>query len=195
MSRSRRFADASFSGAPRASRVERQFSTGTPGFGGDPEFLTLLDSLPPAEVAGDHGLARQSEPGPGGRALDGLVHAERPPAATRSSCRTSAPYRLFIDDRARHRFRHAFRRPCCGRCSVTFGAGPHKVVFEQTAPQTFGRPFWRVAVVRDGTFVEPLAKQLAARADAVVLAVGFDSETRNRKRGSRIRACRPDRTS
>jgi beta-glucosidase len=42
--------------------------------------------------------------------------------------------------------------------------------------EMFGRPFWRVGFIRDGSVVDPLAKQLAAKADAVVLAVGFDSE-------------------
>ena len=39
-----------------------------------------------------------------------------------------------------------------------------------------GQPFWRVSLVREGTFVEPLAKQIAAKADAVILAVGFEAE-------------------
>src|SRR6185436_5710228 len=36
--------------------------------------------------------------------------------------------------------------------------------------------FWRVGFVRQGTIVDPMAKQLAARADAVVVAVGFDAD-------------------
>jgi beta-glucosidase len=42
--------------------------------------------------------------------------------------------------------------------------------------ETFGRPFWRVGLFHEGSVIDPLAKQLAAKADAVVLAVGFDSD-------------------
>jgi beta-glucosidase len=50
-------------------------------------------------------------------------------------------------------------------------------VFEQKGPPVLGPAFWRVGFVREGTVVDPMAKQLAANADAVVLAVGFDAET------------------
>jgi beta-glucosidase len=51
------------------------------------------------------------------------------------------------------------------------------VVFEQTSPAVIGQPFWRVTVTPDNIWVDPSAKQLASRADAVVLAVGFEAES------------------
>jgi len=67
---------------------------------------------------------------------------------------------------------------------VSLDARPHKVVFEQTSLAVIGQPFWRVTFTRNDMWVDPLAKQLASRADAVVLAVGFeaDSETESADR-------------
>jgi beta-glucosidase len=155
--------------------VERQFATGLPGFGGDPEFLTLLDSLPAGEGQAIMGSLTNLTPDPSVERWTGWY---TPKAAGRHTIfvQNTGSYRLLIDDELvvdSTRIPAALLR----QTHRTFGVGPHKIVFEQAAPQVFGRPFWRVAVVRDGTFVEPLAKQLASRADAVVLAVGFDSET------------------
>src|SRR5262249_1833942 len=56
-------------------------------------------------------------------------------------------------------------------------ASPHKVVFEQGGTRDFGRPTWRVNFTREGTFVQPLAKELAKLADVAIVAVGFDQQS------------------
>jgi beta-glucosidase len=61
--------------------------------------------------------------------------------------------------------------------TLTLDARPHKVVLEHR-----GRSYWLggrlgLGIARRGTLVDPQAKQLAARADAVVIAVGFNHET------------------
>ena len=64
-----------------------------------------------------------------------------------------------------------------GYATLQLDAGPHKVVLEQ-----HGRSGWlgaklRLGVVRRGAAVDAEAKQMAARADAVVVAAGFGPET------------------
>ena len=71
------FGDTSFSGTPQATRVERQFSSGSPGFGGDPDFLTMLDSLPPAQSAAFLASLLRTPAEAHLRTLDRLVHAQR----------------------------------------------------------------------------------------------------------------------
>lgn len=169
------YADASLSGGPRVTRIERQFTVGSAGFGGDPEFLTLLDSLPPGmgqQIMGSFGSPPQKA------TFERWTGWYTPGASGAHTVfvQSSTGYRLLVDDQLvidssripKAALRHA---------GVVLSAQPHKVVFEQTTPASFGLPFWRVGVVRDDSFVEPLAKQLAARADAVVLAVGFDSDS------------------
>jgi beta-glucosidase len=61
--------------------------------------------------------------------------------------------------------------------SVPLDAKPHKVVVEHHTSPGFGLPFIRMGIVREGGWVDPAAEELAAKADAVVLAVGFDTKS------------------
>jgi beta-glucosidase len=61
--------------------------------------------------------------------------------------------------------------------SVPLDAKPHKVVVEHHTSPGFGPPFIRMGIVREGEWVDPAAEELAAKADTVVLAVGFDTKT------------------
>jgi beta-glucosidase len=168
------FADASFSGAPQATRTERQFQTGAPGFGGDPDFLTLLDSLPPGQSSAVLASVLRTPPK---TTVERWTGWYTPPTAGEHTIavQNTAGYRLLIDDQPVIDSR--IPKAALRQERVVLDARPHKVVFEQTAPAVIGQPFWRVVIARNGMWVEPLAKQLAAKADAVVLAVGFDSDS------------------
>jgi beta-glucosidase len=62
--------------------------------------------------------------------------------------------------------------------SVALDAGPHKVVLEyRSQPGGFGGPFFRVGIAPQGAWVDTAAVRLAATADVVVLAVGFDPQS------------------
>src|SRR5262249_40404478 len=91
------------------------------------------------------------------------------------SIQAGGHYRLFVDDALVIDSTRINKARLLQR-RLTLTAAPHKVVFEQTGSRDFGRASWRVNIVRDGTFVQPVAKELAAKADVVVLAVGFDSQ-------------------
>jgi beta-glucosidase len=85
-------------------------------------------------------------------------------------------YRLYVDDKP------VFdswtkSKSLVGHTTLSLTAETHKVVLEQ-----HGRSRWlgsklRLGIIRHASVVSEEAKKLAARADAVVLAVGFDPET------------------
>ncbi|MEP6819854.1 MAG: glycoside hydrolase family 3 C-terminal domain-containing protein [bacterium] len=85
-------------------------------------------------------------------------------------------YRLYLDDKL-VLDNWTTSKALLGSVTTTLEATQHKIVFEQ-----HGRSGWlgtklRLAVVRHGSFVREEARKLATRADAVVIAVGFDPET------------------
>src|SRR6185436_14261124 len=92
------------------------------------------------------------------------------------SVQAGGSYRVYLDDKLV--IDHT-RIPKASLLQLkqNLAATPHKVVFEQGASRDFGRPSWRVNIVRDGAFVQPVARELAAQADVVVVAVGFDQQS------------------
>ena len=85
-------------------------------------------------------------------------------------------YRLYLDDKL------VFddwttSRAAVGQIRLSLDAKPHKIVLEQ-----HGRSGWlgtrmQFGIVRHGSVVSQEAKKLAANADVVVVAAGFDPET------------------
>jgi beta-glucosidase len=61
--------------------------------------------------------------------------------------------------------------------SLTLDAKPHKIVVEHHTGEGFGLPFIRMGIVPQGAWVDPAAEELASKADAVVLAVGFNPQS------------------
>jgi beta-glucosidase len=85
-------------------------------------------------------------------------------------------YRLFVDDKLVFDNWKAAKAEA-NWTSFSFEATPHKVVLEHR-----GRSAWlgarlRLGIMRHDAVVDPEASKLAALADAVVIAVGFDPET------------------
>src|SRR5207302_846712 len=56
-------------------------------------------------------------------------------------------------------------------------AGSHKIRFEYFVHGSWGGPSVKVGIIRPNTVVQDAAKDLASRADAVVVAVGFDPDS------------------
>jgi beta-glucosidase len=163
------FADDRFAGTPRARRVEPLFMRGTPMNLADPDTFMALENLTTTEL----------------EALLGRTESTRerwtgwytPDAAGMHTIFVQNPgaYRLLLDDRVVIDS-VAVARASLRQVHVPLDGRAHKVVFEQTGPGGLGPPVWRVGIVRDGTFVDPVAKELAAHADVVVLAVGWNPE-------------------
>jgi beta-glucosidase len=168
------FKDATFSGSPTASRTERAFAAGAEGFGGDPDLLTLRDVLPPERAAV---LLAPLTDAAGARTFDrwtGWYDAKGAGPYTIFVGDTGG-YRLSIDDEVVIDSAH-IPKAIMRQTKRDLSPGPHKVVLEQTSGPDVGRIFLRVGIVAQGETVDPAVKDLAARADAVVVAVGFDSD-------------------
>jgi len=82
-------------------------------------------------------------------------------------------YRLYIDKKLvfdNWKQWYAF----VSETSMMLSAGPHEVEMDYYAKGGWGKTAADLGIVRADTLVSPEAKTLASRADAVVLAVGFD---------------------
>jgi len=84
-------------------------------------------------------------------------------------------YRLFLDGKPIIDHWGDRSLALVAEATLPLSASPHKVVLEYSATWQWGGPSMTLGIVPPQEMVEADAKQLAARADAVVLAVGFDS--------------------
>jgi beta-glucosidase len=86
-------------------------------------------------------------------------------------------YRLFVDDKlVLNSWEHS--TAVVDYTTTSLEARPHKIVLEHFRQKGRGAPrLLRLGIVPHNSVVDADAKKLAAKADAVVLAVGFDPET------------------
>jgi beta-glucosidase len=85
-------------------------------------------------------------------------------------------YRLYIDKKLvldNWKQWYAF----VGEANVTLTAGAHQVELDYYANNGWGKTKANLGIVRPETLVTAEAKSLAARADAVIVAAGFDSDS------------------
>jgi beta-glucosidase len=83
-------------------------------------------------------------------------------------------HRLFVDDKLVIDCWNDVRS-LVETVNLPLTASPHKVVIEQRPGRGFGPSPLRIAIARQDSLVAPEAKALAAKADVVVVTVGFDS--------------------
>jgi beta-glucosidase len=85
-------------------------------------------------------------------------------------------YRLFVDDKiVLNSWEHS--TAVVNYATTSLEAGPHKIVLESFRHKGRAAPRLRLGIAPRNSIVDVDAKRLAAKADAVVLAVGFDPET------------------
>jgi beta-glucosidase len=163
------FEDEHLAGKPRARRIEPLFTRGSPINLADPDTFAALENLSAEELAATFG---RTEP-----TRERWTGWYTPDAAGTHTVfvQDAAGYRLLLDDRLIIDSSRVAKASLT-QVRLTLDVRPHKVVFEQTGTGGIGPPFWRVGIVHDGTLVDPLARELAARADAVILAVGWNAE-------------------
>ncbi len=85
-------------------------------------------------------------------------------------------YRLYIDKKLvidNWKQWYAF----VGDATVNLAAGPHQIEFDYYANGGWGKTTANLGIVRPETLVTAEAKSLAAKADAVIVAPGFDADT------------------
>ena len=85
-------------------------------------------------------------------------------------------YRVYVDDNLiLDDWTEA--RALVGYATLPLAAGPHKVVVERRGRPGFLGGGFRFGIVSQDSYVNSSAEKIAASADAVVLAVGFDSSS------------------
>ena len=85
-------------------------------------------------------------------------------------------YRVYVDDKAvLDDWNEA--RALIGLATITLDPGLHKVVVEHRGRPSFLGMRFRFGIVRQDSYVDPAAEKMAASADAVVVAVGFNPES------------------
>jgi len=89
---------------------------------------------------------------------------------------TDGRYRLLVDDTV-VLDSSVIPKAILNQATIELSKGPHRVVMEQLATQFASVSGMRVGIVPLSTIVENDALQMASYADAVVLAVGFDSSS------------------
>jgi len=166
------YSDEKLSGEPLARRVEPEFATASDNLG---ERLAVTDWLP-AELAGAIvGRLINAQPRKRFERWSGWYTPAVGGTYT-LSVEARGSYRLFVDDQVVID-NGQVPKAALRQIKHEFTPGAHKVVFEQGATRDFGKPTWRVNITREGTVVQPIARELAAHADVVIVAVGFDSQS------------------
>jgi beta-glucosidase len=151
------FNSTDLSGSPSTTRIDRHVNFAAGGFGGGGGFeaprqgnSTRWSGYFNADTAGQYNAFVQS-PGEGGT-------------------------RLFVDDKlVIDEWKIA--KAIVAQVDVSLTAGLHKIVMEQFRTRAFGAPRVRLGIARRDALVDRDAKSIAARADVVVVAAGFDPDT------------------
>src|SRR5205807_450140 len=158
------FTNAKMQGSPAVTRTESRVDSADPGAGIPDQWSSVRWT----------GYYMPTNAG----SFDVLVHTPGP----------DARYRLFIDNKLiLNSWEHSIA--AVDYATVSLESGPHKIVLEHFRQQGGAAPRFRLGIVPRNSVVEADAKQMAARADTVVLAVGFDPETE--REGSDRTFCLP----
>jgi beta-glucosidase len=152
------FNNQELQGPPAVSRIERRMNFG--------QGSRLV--LPP-EAASSRWTGYYTPQAAG--AHDVFVH---------TSGENGGAYRVYIDDKL-VMDNWTLNKALANYVTLPLEAGPHKVVMERRGRSQGlgggGGGRSRLGIVRHGQFVSEEAKKLAAKADVVVVSVGFDPET------------------
>jgi beta-glucosidase len=161
------FDNEELSGTPASTRVDRAVRVGMPFdlsflFSGEPIDFSLFGERPKPTGIRWTGYYTPESAGTFDIVVQGGGFSE-------------GGHRLYVDDSlVADRWSRA--QALVEAHSVSFDVRPHKIVLEYHTQAGFGGPFIRMGIVRQGSWVDSSAVALAAKADAVVLAVGFDPQ-------------------
>jgi beta-glucosidase len=122
------------------------------------------------------------------KALDDLLHA--PLQYTRWTgyyhAAQAGKYLVYVEHPAKYRLtidgavaidNSEIAKAAVSQMQVNLSAGVHKVVLDELGVPPFVSGTTRLGMAREDTLVRPNAIELAKRTDAVVLCVGFDTES------------------
>ncbi|PYS59361.1 MAG: glycoside hydrolase [Acidobacteria bacterium] len=149
------FSNPDLQGSPAATRTEARIDYGGSG-------VTAGPGIPDESSARWTGYYTAQHEGP----FDVFLQAPG----------ENVRYRLFIDDKlVLNSWEHS--TAVVNYATTSLPPGPHKIVLEHFRHAGRAAPRLRLGIVPRNSIVDPDAKKLAAKADVVVLAVGFDPET------------------
>ncbi len=158
-----------FSGKPSATHQEMTINSGQSALA-DPDLAELINTI-------DSNTMKMFMGGGAPEHFNrwtGYYHA-----------REAGSYILFMEDQGKYRVRvddktvidHSdIPRFALTQIKLDLAAGSHKVVLEELTGPQFGASVLRLGIAKEGTLVNQSAIELAKRADAVVIAVGYDPE-------------------
>ena len=167
------FADAAFQGAPLSTRVEWTLSR-TSSVPGETDWLMVREYLPLERQQVLRDARQRNVRDTHHERWTGWFTPERAGDHT-LFMHDTGPYRVRLDGKLvidSSRIPKAALR----QVHLSLSARPHELVLEQSIGREGRLPTFRGGIIRDDDVVDPVAKALAAKADVVVLAVGFDSE-------------------
>ena len=149
------FSNPDLRGSPATTRTEARIDYGGPG-------VTPGPGIPDESSARWTGYYTAQQAGP----FDVFLQAPG----------ENVRYRLFIDGKlVLNSWEHSIA--VVDYATTSLAPGPHKIVLEHFRHAGRAAPRLRLGIVPRSSIVDADAKKLAAKADVVVLAVGFDPET------------------
>jgi beta-glucosidase len=160
------FSNEDFSGVPERRRVVKHISLGQPFELG----LLNLDEIDAADLQNKHGIAERWTGYYVPKASGTFDVFAQQGGFSPSGFRMYVDGKLLFDNWENQKF-------ILAQTSVPLDAKPHKIVFEHHTGPGFGPPFVRMGIIPQGTWVDDEAEQLAAKADVVVLTVGFNPQS------------------
>jgi beta-glucosidase len=168
------FESPGLTGAPVATRIEWTLQKGSPAFLGDPDSLQLRDHVPQPRMRARREARDRNDKNRRYERWTGWFKPERAGEHT-VFVQDGGGYRLWLDDKL---VLDSSPLPVATlrQYHVSLKAEPHKVVFEEAPGGEQRQPFFRVGLFADADVVDPLALKLAAKADVVIVGVGFDSD-------------------
>jgi len=178
-------------GIPTVQEIAALKSFSTDATGGTPGFKAEHFTNP--DLQGTPFFTRTEEridfgPPPSKRTLPGEALSSRwtgyyrPSVAGRyvlfvsSTGEDGGHYRVYVDDKL-ILDDWTTSKEILGSTALAFDSNPHKVVLEHHGQSNWLGGRLHMGITREGTFVLPDAKKLAAKADVVVVAVGFDPQS------------------
>jgi beta-glucosidase len=158
-----------FKGKPVATRTEMTANTGQ-SMMDNPDMAEMINSITADQMAGFMNMAAA----PRFDRWTGYYFA-REPGNFVVFVENQGKYRLTIDDKAV--IDHAeIPKFALAQRIVPLTPGPHKVVLEVLGSPQFGGAQIKMGIAQEGTLVNPSAIEMAKKADAVIVAVGYDAE-------------------
>jgi beta-glucosidase len=163
------FDNDKFTGAPIATRTEMTANSGQNVLD-NPDLAEMISSITADQMAG-------------------FMNQSGPPRFTRWTgyyfARGAGNFVVFVENQGQYRLKidgntvidHAeVPKAALAQRIVPMTPGPHKVVLEIVSAPQFGEGSTKIGIAQEGTLVNQSAIDLARKADAVIVAVGYNPD-------------------